>query len=275
MKHLVYLFIVLFCLCNAVQCVGQDPQRDQEVAARIGEEVITQADIDEALNTMPERSRARYRPRLLRHLIELRVFSEEAEKIKLMDDPQVKAELEQTRKQVLVKWFVKKFIIDKVVITDKEIEDYYKAHEEEFVEREQIRVREIWLKEESEAKEVLKQIKDGTPFDMVLAKEKSVDPSRGGDKGWVFRGQKEPAYDKVAFSLKPGEVSDIIKSNNRYYIIKVVDKKGGEKKTLSEASQWIKRRLRTDKIRSMKQEYYKKADVEILETQEVSTTKKK
>jgi len=86
---------------------------------------------------------------------------------------------------------------------------------------------------ESEKEDALKKIRDvqkkqikGDDF-AKLAKEYSQGPSnaKGGDLGYFKRGQMVPAFEEVAFKLKPGEVSDIVKTRFGYHLIKVVDKK--------------------------------------------------
>ena len=75
---------------------------------------------------------------------------------------------------------------------------------------------------------MLKQVKAGGDF-AKLAQEHSQDGSaaQGGDLNYFPRGQMVPAFDKVAFSLKPGQVSDVVQTQFGYHIIKVIDHKAG------------------------------------------------
>jgi peptidyl-prolyl cis-trans isomerase D len=86
------------------------------------------------------------------------------------------------------------------------------------------------------AADVDAQAKKGAKFD-DLAKKYSEDPStkdKGGDTGWIVRGQAMPELEKAAFSVPKGEVSDVIQTQIGLYIIKVTDKEQAHTKTLAE-----------------------------------------
>jgi len=81
-------------------------------------------------------------------------------------------------------------------------------------------------KAEAKAQDLLKQIKAGADF-AELAKANSACPSaaKGGDLGFFARGRMVPAFEKAAFELKVGQVSDIVKTRFGYHIIKLTDRK--------------------------------------------------
>lgn len=90
----------------------------------------------------------------------------------------------------------------------------------------QVKASHILVKTESEARKILEDLKKGADF-AKLAKEKSQCPSkkRGGNLGWFGRGKMVPEFEKAAFSLKKGELSDIVKTQFGYHIIKVTNTK--------------------------------------------------
>lgn len=90
----------------------------------------------------------------------------------------------------------------------------------------QVKARHILMKKEGEAKKILEDLKNGASFS-TLAKAHSECPSgkRGGDLGWFGRGKMVPEFEKAAFSLKKGEVSDLVKTQFGYHIIQVTDTK--------------------------------------------------
>ena len=86
------------------------------------------------------------------------------------------------------------------------------------------------------AEDVLKQAKKGTKFE-DLAKKYSEDPGskdKGGDLGWITRGQTVPEFEKTAFGLDKGQISDLVKTQYGFHIIKVLDKETARTKTFDE-----------------------------------------
>jgi peptidyl-prolyl cis-trans isomerase D len=92
------------------------------------------------------------------------------------------------------------------------------------------------------ADDVLKQAKKGTKFE-DLAKKYSEDPGtkdKGGDLGWIAQGQTVPEFEKTAFSLPKGSISDVVKTQYGFHIIKVLDKETAHTKTFEEVKDSIK-----------------------------------
>jgi len=93
---------------------------------------------------------------------------------------------------------------------------------------EQVHVLDILLPNEAEARDVVTLLKDvpTTSFE-EMAKARSTDTAtkdKGGDMGWFPRGVQPPEIDSIAFSLQPGQVSDVISTTNGFYVIKLVEK---------------------------------------------------
>jgi peptidyl-prolyl cis-trans isomerase D len=96
------------------------------------------------------------------------------------------------------------------------------------------------------AEEVLKQAKKGAKFD-ELAKKYSEDPGtrdKGGDLGWIRQGQTVPEFEKAAFSLAPGQISDLVRTQYGFHIIKVLEKQTAHTKPFEE----VKDSLRTQAL---------------------------
>jgi len=92
------------------------------------------------------------------------------------------------------------------------------------------------------AEDVLKQVKKGAKFE-DLAKKYSEDPGtkdKGGDLGFIVQGQTVPEFEKVAFSLQPGSVSDLVKTQYGFHIIKVLAKETAHTKPFDEVKDSIR-----------------------------------
>ncbi|HJV45327.1 MAG TPA: peptidylprolyl isomerase [Bacillota bacterium] len=135
--------------------------------------------------------------------------------------------LEDAKDQLKKNLVIKKLFADKIKISDQDVRSYFDQNKEKLGQPEQVRASHILVKTEEEAKAIKKQLANGANFEQ-LAKEKSTDPGskdKGGDLGYFTPGKMVPEFDKVAFSLKPGEISDVVKTDFGYHIIKVIDKK--------------------------------------------------
>jgi foldase protein PrsA len=120
-----------------------------------------------------------------------------------------------------------KYATRDVEVSDEKLTAYFN----EFVKREEVRASHILVEDEEQAKELLDLIKNGADF-AELAKEHSTDSGsavKGGDLDFFTRGKMVPEFEKEAFSLEVGEVSDLVKSQFGYHIIKVTDVKLTEK----------------------------------------------
>ena len=92
------------------------------------------------------------------------------------------------------------------------------------------------------AEDVLKQAKKGANF-AELAKKYSEDPGskdKGGDLGWLLQGQTVPEFEKTAFSLQPGTISDLVKTQYGFHIIKVLEKENAHTKPFDEVKDSIR-----------------------------------
>jgi foldase protein PrsA len=137
----------------------------------------------------------------------------------------------------------------KIKITDKEIQDYYNKNKFQFKDQDKVKAQHILLKTKEKAEEVLAKVKAGEDF-AKLAKQFSTDPGSkesGGDLGYFDKNQMVPEFSKVAFSLKVGEISGVVKSQFGYHIIKVQDKKSAKDKSFAEVKSQIKTMIKQQK----------------------------
>ncbi|MDD4503874.1 MAG: peptidylprolyl isomerase [Clostridiaceae bacterium] len=127
------------------------------------------------------------------------------------------------RKELIINKLTDK-LTEKVAVTDEEIKAYYDTHQDEFV---SVKASHILLETKEEAEKMLQKVKAGEDF-AELAKQNSIDPSakeNSGDLDYFRHGDMLEPFEKAAFALKPGEISEIVQTDFGFHIIKVEDSK--------------------------------------------------
>ncbi|RTR28428.1 foldase [Robertmurraya yapensis] len=119
-----------------------------------------------------------------------------------------------------------KLLEDRIEITDEEMKTYFEENKAQYGQAEQVQASHILVEDEATAKEVKEKLDAGEDF-AELAKEYSTDSSSesGGDLGYFGKGEMVAEFEEAAFSMEIGEISEPVKSEHGYHIIKVVDKK--------------------------------------------------
>ena len=178
---------------------------------------------------------------------------------------------EQIRWGVMLGKLVEAESGDQLNITENDANNFYTSNIQRFETPEQVRASHILIKpvtdpniDPNEAKAqalakaqgLLKQIKEEADF-ATLAKATGGYPSapNGGDLGFFDKGRMVPAFDKVAFTLKVNEVSDVVQTQFGYHIIKVTDKKEASRKTFEQARDEIIKMLSQRKQSELFQKY--------------------
>jgi len=153
-----------------------------------------------------------------------------------------------------------------LVASPAKVEEYYKAHREEFTSKEQIKLRLIMIPshasdgeaaaQKAMAEEIFTKLQHGAEFDR-MAQLYSEDSTRenGGDWGWVDRKTLAGPLEKAAFSLEQGKVSNIIEFSGNYYILKIEDRHGGETKSLEQARADIEKKLIHDEAQQLQEKW--------------------
>ena len=140
------------------------------------------------------------------------------------------------------------------VASPAKVEEYYKAHRDDFTSKEQIKLRLIMIPshasdgeaaaQKAMAQEIFGKLVNGAEFErMAQLYSEDTTRERGGDWGWVERKTLAATLEKVAFNLDRGKISNVIEFGGNYYILKVEDKKGGETKSLADARPDIEKKL--------------------------------
>jgi len=132
---------------------------------------------------------------------------------------------------------------------DDKVRAFYTEHEAEFRQEEQARVRQILVRDEATAKKVQSELRAGVDFES-LSKQYSTAPNadRGGEIGFISRGQLPPIFEQAIVPLGPGQVSDIVASDNVFLIFKVVERSPAGSISYDEARESIRIRLEAEEL---------------------------
>jgi peptidyl-prolyl cis-trans isomerase D len=153
-----------------------------------------------------------------------------------------------------------------IQISDSQVQNYYDTHKNDFRTPERVHARHILFmtqgkpkdqidKIKAKAEDVLKQVKAGGDF-AKLAIANSEDPgsaSKGGDLGWVVRGQMVPNFEQACFTLKPGQTSDLVTTEYGFHIVQVLEKQDAHLQPLSEVKDQIAMELKKNQVNDVVQ----------------------
>jgi peptidyl-prolyl cis-trans isomerase C len=242
----------------------------QAVLVTVGDETITQADLDARTEMLPPQIRSRFetqagRQQLLDQVVLVSLLSQEARRLGIDKQDDVAKKIKEMTDNIIVQELTRQQIASDARISDEEIAAYYQANKEEFVRPEQINTSvimfavpagsgpEVKEKKQGLASDALKRLKKGADFAEV-AREVSEDQRtqrRGGITGSFAEGRRARMYGKkfedVAFALKQGEMSDVFETEFGYFIVRLDDKLPRTEQSLAEAKSTIARKLQQTK----------------------------
>ncbi len=183
-------------------------------------------------------------------------------------DPEIAAYFEEHKNELKVpdKRKVRYALIDmqairnRTQISSQDILNSYEDNQQQYSTPEQVRASHILLKTEGkdeavvkkQAEELLAKIKAGADFAQLATKNSQDESSavKGGDLDFFPKGKMVPDFDKVAFAMQPGQVSDVVKTQFGFHIIKVIEKKPATTKSLEEVKPQIEDQLKWDRAQT-------------------------
>jgi peptidyl-prolyl cis-trans isomerase C len=201
------------------------------VVARVNGVELRQSDLafaEEDLGTqvqqlqqMPPETKREY---LITYLADMMLVAKAAEDKKLGDSNEFKKRLIFARNKLLMEAVLQAEA--KAALTDANMRKVYDDATKQMTAETEVHARHILVEKEDEAKTILADLKKGGDF-AAIAKEKSKDPGAadGGDLGFFTKDQMVPEFSEVAFKLEKGQLSDPVKTQFGWHIIKVEDKR--------------------------------------------------
>lgn len=247
--------------------------------AKIGDKKIMMSDLKRIISYYDAEKQKileqqpQFKATILQRIVQASVISKIAKDNGFDKRPDIKEQIELMTNDLLASQYLQKEVVEKINVTEEDISLYYKAHLEEFRTPEMVRARHILVKVEKSASEedkkkakekaddILKRIKAGEDFGK-LASEFSDDPgskNKGGDLGFFPRGRMVPDFEQVAFSLKAGEVSDIVETPFGFHVIKVEERKESVQEPLEKVKNKVKEKVFADFRKAKVDEFFEKA----------------
>jgi peptidyl-prolyl cis-trans isomerase C len=191
------------------------------VEIRASDIAVAEEDIGSNLSQMPPANKRDY---VTTFLADMMLVAKAAEDKKVQDADAFKRRLTYFRNKILMEVLLQQEA--KAAITDAALHKLYDDATKQMTAEKEVRARHILVETEDEAKAILAELKGGADF-AELAKKKSKDPGAadGGDLGYFTKDQMVPEFAEVAFKLEKGQISDPIKTQFGWHIIKVEDKR--------------------------------------------------
>ena len=216
--------------CLAAILAAGPPVRaeDNPVLAKVNGVEIRQSDValaeEELGPSLAQMDPATKKDNVLAFLIDLRIVAKAAEDKKVENSEDFKKRMAFTRSRLLMDSLLA--AEGKVATTEEAMKKVYEEASKQITTEAEVHARHILVETEDEAKAVAEELKKGADF-ADLAKKKSKDPGAadGGDLGFFTKEQMVPEFSTVAFALEPGKISDPVKSQFGWHVIKVEEKR--------------------------------------------------
>lgn len=245
-----------------------DTRAEEKVIAKVDGVNITEADVATAraeigqeLASIPVEQRDRV---LVEFLIENQLLATAAEKGKLTEKPEFANRLEYYRRRALRDLYFETNVRD--VVSEADARKVYDEQVAQLKPETEVRARHILVKEEQDAFDAIERVNRGDEFAEV-AKELSQGPSKaqGGDLGYFTKGQMVKEFEEAVFALDKGEMSEPVKTQFGWHVIKVEDKREKTPPSFDDVKERIVAALVQRKAQEVMQDLRSKAEVEIVD----------
>jgi len=204
-----------------------------EVIVKAGSSKLTKKELQEDLKSLPPQTKVFLASpeginRLKDELIKREVLYEEARKKGIEKSEDFKKRMDEFKKITLINMLLEQEIKNMQQVTENEAKEYYEKHKDEFIKPTEVRLSQIVVKNEDDAKKVYERINKGEDFGKI-AKEVSIDEktkASQGDMGFFKKGQLNQQIENVVFNLRKGQVSMPLTNQKGISIFKVTEVKG-------------------------------------------------
>jgi len=265
-KKLCITILLLFLLTTLplfiIQCNEKNANQKNNVIAKIGDETITTEDLDRAIEAIPTPYRYEYTSEqsvndLLQNMIDWKLMAQEAVKMGLDREAEVKARLEETTKgkpasqvdQLLASAYINMRQKELGEIPETDMRNYYKTHQDEFIIPERVKIERVIYKSEKNATAAREAMKEGIGFEEFMEQNQTF--RRKVTTLWLRKSGKDSVMENVAFNLSEGEVSDVFETKTGYCLLRVAEKAPSTMRSFNEVQAGIKAKLEVQKQKEL------------------------
>ena len=238
-------------LCLLPGCPS--PSQDSSTLAVINGRVITQSELDLRWADLTEARRAHYgqggKRQFLDDLITRELLLQEARRLGLDRTPALQERVDEIKEQFILDDLAQRVLGPGAEIPDAELETYIAAHRDSLPADTEIRAAHIVVAAPALARQLKKQLDHGGDFAKLAARH-SLDKStatHGGSLGVIRPGATAPEVESAIMNLKTGAVSDPIKTEAGYHLVKVLSRDSPDPRTIQAAREQLRRELGAEK----------------------------
>ena len=264
------VFNIIFILSTA-DLLAKD--LNKIVAAKVNNHIISAEDVLNAVNTLPENVKTKplseIYPRIINELINKHLITKRAYNEKLDLDQNVLNLIQKNKDSILAKYWLNNYIKNET--SEENIKNFYNEYVKSFKGYTEVNASHILVKTKNEAVSIINKLNSKSQFS-ELAKTFSIGPSgkNGGNLGWFGPGQMVKEFEKAAFLIEKGNISQKpVKTKFGFHVIKVNDIRNAKPKKIYEIKKNIIEKITKVSLSNLENKIRKNQDVVIVKFRDV------
>lgn len=241
---------------------------DQQLVAVVNGKEITREDVLKFLNDMGPQVAMQFQSpegiqRVIQEMVNQELLYFDAVDQRMEDEAEFKEAFEATKKNLLKGYAFNK-LVENINADEEEMKEFFQENKSMFSQQETVKASHILVEDEDKAKSVLSEISEGISFEKA-AEDYSTCPSKeaGGALGEFGKGQMVPEFEEAAFSMEVGTLSEPVKTQFGYHIIRLDEKNDSQEASFDDVKDQVmqqvvaKKQEKTyqDKISGLKIKY--------------------
>lgn len=271
-----FLPILAIAVLALIAC-HRKPSTPPDVIVRLGERLATLADFKRYIERNAGTDLAQITPEvasaMLDQYVEEILLSEyaaahgvevPAEKIASAVRNEAGSTVLEKRDEMRRQKLIADLVADLPAPSDADVRAYYDQHAADFRSGEEVHVKQILVHDENLANDIEDKLKHGAAFEELSSQYSSApNAKKGGEIGYVSRGQLPKMFEDEIFALKPGGISPVIRTESSFHIFKVADRRAPGTIDLTTAAPVIREKMKDEALRQRIAETVKKARAEL------------